>query len=144
MTIKDMPGHLIRRLQQHSTLVFTTRMREAGHDITSVQFAAMDALTSQPGIDQATVAALIAYDRATIGGVIDRLESKGLVERTVSEQDRRARVVRLTDRGRQLYTQLLPLVDAVQEEILAPLPNANRDNFIETMQLLIAGIERHD
>ena len=58
MTIKDMPGHLIRRLQQHSTLVFTTRMREAGHDITSVQFAAMDALTSQPGIDQATVAAL--------------------------------------------------------------------------------------
>ncbi|WP_292685703.1 MarR family transcriptional regulator [Novosphingobium sp.] len=77
MDIYGMPGHLIRRLQQQSTQVFAARMREAGFDITPVQFAAMDALAARPGIDQATLAQLIAYDRATIGGVVDRLEGKG-------------------------------------------------------------------
>ena len=73
MEAYGMAGHLIRRLQQISTQVFTTRAREAGFDLTSVQFAAMDAIREKPGIDQAGVAAMIAYDKATIGGVIDRL-----------------------------------------------------------------------
>ena len=52
-------------------------MQAAGFVLTSVQFAALDAIAQQPAIDQATLAATISFDRATIGGVIERLESKG-------------------------------------------------------------------
>lgn len=141
MEIHAMPGHLIRRLHQQSTQIFAARMREAGIDITSVQFAAIDALHARPGIDQAGVAALIAYDRATIGGVIDRLEAKGLVERTVSEKDRRARVVRLTGAGREMHARLLPMVRAVQDEIMAGLSPRERESFMAMAQALVRDLD---
>jgi MarR family transcriptional regulator, temperature-dependent positive regulator of motility len=126
----DMPGHLIRRLHQSSTQIFLTHARQAGIDITPVQFAAMDALRENPGIDQAGVAALIAYDRATIGGVMDRLEAKGLIEREACERDRRARVGRLTQEGANVYEALLPVVRAVQTDILGRLSLAERRRFM--------------
>ena len=104
----EMAGHLIRRLHQHSTQVFQAQTQAAGIDLTSVQFAALDAIAQQPAIDQATLAATIGFDRATIGGVIDRLEHKGLVQRVVSAQDRRARRLHLqSDPGcRQIRHQV--------------------------------------
>ena len=129
MEAQDMVGHLIRRLHQISTQIFMTRLRDAGFDLTPVQFAAMDAIRDHPGIDQASVAALIAYDRATIGGVIDRLGTKGLVARHVSDRDRRAREVRLTDEGVRSFSALLPLVRALQDDILGALTGEERARF---------------
>ena len=103
-----MAGHLIRRLHQQSTQVFQARMQAAGFDLTSVQFAALDAIAEQPDIDQASLAVAISFDRATIGGVIDRLEQKGLVQRVVSAQDRRARQLSLTPDGEQLLAASRP------------------------------------
>lgn len=133
-----MAGHLIRRLHQLSTQVFTTRAREAGIDLTSVQFAALDAIRDHPGVDQAGVAGLIAYDRATIGGVIDRLVGKGLVARTVSDRDRRARDLRLTPAGVALFDAALPVVRAMQEEILSRLDPGERATFLALAKKSIA------
>jgi len=124
-----MAGHLIRRLHQQSTQVFQARTQAAGFDLTSVQFAALDAIALQPGIDQAGLAASISFDRATIGGVIDRLEHKGLVLRGVSAQDRRARQLRLTPDGVRLLVAVRPVVEALQAEILAALTAAERTAF---------------
>ena len=54
-----------------------------------------------PGIDQATLAGLIAYDRTTITGVVDRLVQKGLLVRQASRTDRRARELQITDEGQR-------------------------------------------
>jgi MarR family transcriptional regulator, temperature-dependent positive regulator of motility len=126
----EMAGHLIRRLQQQSTQVFQARMQAAGFDLTSVQFAALDAIAQQPAIDQATLAATISFDRATIGGVIDRLESKGFVRRDISEQDRRARLLTLTPEGKRLLTTCRPVVEDLQAEILGPLSARERSAFV--------------
>jgi DNA-binding MarR family transcriptional regulator len=130
MDSHTMAGHLIRRLNQHSTQVFAARMQAAGIDLTPVQFAAMDAIASTPGLDQAGVAAAIAYDKATIGGVIDRLEQKGYIARSVSKHDRRSREVRLTAAGQALFKQALPFVAALQDDILPGLTAAERTMFI--------------
>jgi len=128
--IYRMPGHLIRRLNQISTAVFQDRMKDRGLTLTSVQFAAMTALHAHPGIDQASLAGLIAYDRATIGGVVDRLETRGLVSRKVSATDRRGREVRLTPQGEALLAELTPVVRALQDDILPGLTPKERAQFI--------------
>jgi DNA-binding MarR family transcriptional regulator len=125
-----MAGHLIRRLHQQSMQVFQTQTHAAGFDLTSVQFAALDAIARRPGIDQASLAATISFDRATIGGVIDRLERKGLVQRVVSAQDRRARLLDLTPEGEQMLAACQPLVVALQADILATLSPAERKVFL--------------
>lgn len=127
----DMAGHLIRRLHQQATQVFVQRTQAAGFDVTPIQFAALDAIQAQPATDQARVAEMIAYDRATIGGVIERLEQKGWISRVVSERDRRARELSLTREGERVYAALMPVVKDLQDEILQPLGDADRARFLE-------------
>ena len=129
--VSRMPGHLIRRLHQISTHVFMTRTREAGFDLTPVQFAALDAIRESPGIDQAGLADAVAKDRATIGAVADRLEQKGLVSRKVNAKDKRARILALTDEGEALVLALKPLVEQIQTDILPGLDETEYQLFIE-------------
>src|SRR5690554_2386192 len=73
LPIHTMPGHLIRRLQQAAVGLFLDETAKSGIEITPVQYGALKSVQMLPGIDQATLARAIAQDRATIGGVIDRL-----------------------------------------------------------------------
>ncbi len=130
MQVIKYAGHLIRRLQQQSTQIFQSQTQAAGFDLTSVQFAALDCIAQRPGIDQANLAATISFDRATIGGVIDRLERKTLVQRVVSAQDRRARQLYLTQEGEQLLAASHPIVKALQDDILALLTPEEREIFL--------------
>ena len=133
----DMAGHLIRRLHQQSTTVFVQRTQAAGFDLTPVQFAALDAIHTHPATDQAFVAELIGYDRATIGGVIERLEKKGWVRRVISERDRRARELSLTAKGKRVHSALQPVVKDLQTDILQPLNDADRACFIQLVRQLV-------
>ncbi len=137
MVLFDMAGHLIRRLNQISTTTFHQRIQQAGYDLTPVQFAAMQTLVSNPDIEQAQIASLIAYDRATIGGVIDRLEQKGYISRIVSKHDRRARECRLTGKGESVIEEITPVVESLQQEVLEGLNAKERKQFIALAQKAI-------
>ncbi len=134
MQIHAMPGHLIRRLNQISVGVFAEHMAQADIRLTPVQFAALSAVAEHPDIDQARVAGLIAYDRATLGKVIDKLEARGLVLRRTSPTDRRAKVMRLTLAGHDLLTRAIPIVAALQSEITAGLDAEERAVFLGLLE----------
>ena len=130
----NMAGHLIRRLNQISVALFMERLSAAGLNLTPVQFAALSAVAENPGIDQATVAGMIAYDRATLGKVIDRLDSRGLVSRRVSPHDRRARELTLTKAGKDLLQTARPHVLELQPEILAGLDDGERETLMQLLK----------
>jgi MarR family transcriptional regulator, temperature-dependent positive regulator of motility len=130
----ELPGHLIRRLHQISVSIFTARMAEAGFDLTPVQYAAMAVLDGHPGIDQATLAGLIAHDRVTIGGVVDRLCQKGYLVRRVSKTDRRARELELTEKGRSVLRTAVPVIRDIQERTLSGLTENERNAFIALLR----------
>jgi len=137
MAVFEMAGHLIRRLHQQSTQIFAQRTQEAGFDVTAVQYAALEAIHANPAMDQAFIAELIGYDRATIGGVIERLEKKLWVRRIVSVRDRRARELFLTSEGNQARLALQPIVLALQNDILKPLSDAEQAQFIALARSVI-------
>lgn len=137
MALSDMAGHLIRRLHQQSTSIFVQRAQEIGFDLTPIQFAALDAIYTNHGSDQASIAEMIGYDRATIGGVIDRLVTKSLVRRVVNLQDRRSRELSLTAKGSKVRLALVPIVQNLQKEILKPLNKADQENLIKLMRQVV-------
>lgn len=138
-----MPGHLIRRLQQISSSMFAQHMKAAGTDLTSPQFAALAMIDEHPMIDQATLAGAIAFDRATIGGVVDRLVTKELVLRSTNPKDRRARVLKLTHKGAHVLSSLRPVVDACQDAILPSLTPPEKAEFIRlAAKIAAAGNEQ--
>jgi len=94
------------------------------------QFAALAMIDDHPMIDQATLAGAIAFDRATIGGVVDRLVTKGLITRSTNPNDRRSRVLKLTPEGARALSALRPVVTACQDAILPSLTAAEKAEFI--------------
>lgn len=134
--LDDLPGHLIRRLQQIAVSAFMAETGAAGFELTPVQFAVLAQLSNHPGIDQATLAGLIAYDRVTIGGVISRLEARGLVARRVSPSDRRARILKLTDEGARYLNSVRPSVFETQDVILKELSPEERETFLVLLRKL--------
>jgi len=135
-----MPGHLARRFQQIAVAIFHAEARKAGYDITPVQYAAIAALSERPGMDQATLAASIGYDRATIGGVVDRLAQKGLVTREVCRNDRRARILHLTDLGTMTLQEISPAVEMAQQRILAGLEASEAQELVRLLGKTISAL----
>jgi DNA-binding MarR family transcriptional regulator len=101
------PGYLFRRMQQVAVAIFMEECK--AFDLTPVQYAALVAIQTHPGIDATRLSALIAFDRSTLGSVIERIESKGLVERKPSPQDKRIKLLYLTRSGADVRR----LMDAV-------------------------------
>ena len=133
LEIATLPATLIRRLHQISVARFATVMSAAGLDLTPVQYTAIAALDARPGIDQATLSGLIGYDRATLGKVVERLEIKQLVQRDICPEDRRARRLRLTERGQSLFAAARPNVEAIQPEILSNLTPEEREALVRLL-----------
>lgn len=129
----ELPGHLIRRLHQISVSAFATEVAETGSDLTPVQYAALTVLRDNPGVDQITLAGLIAYDRVTISGVLSRLEKRGFLERAVSGTDRRARSLRMTEAGAALLDQLGGAVERAQLRMLEGLSPGEKAIFLELL-----------
>jgi len=133
----DKPGHLARRFQQIAVAIFHAEIEAAGHDLTPVQYAALSTIKTRPGIDQVTLAGLIAYDRTTITGVVDRLVQKGLLVRQANSRDRRARVLQITDQGQRTLDGIEPAVDAAQRIMLRGLSADEAGQFMRLLRKAI-------
>lgn len=131
-----LPGHAIRRLHQISVGIFLQEVGELG--ITPVQFGALQSVSNQPGIDQRSLASSIALDTSTTGGVVDRLEARGWLERRAAPTDRRVRQLVLTDAGQAALAEVTPAMERAQEQILAPLTERQRVEFMRLLQQLVA------
>lgn len=133
--LDTLPGHHIRRLHQIAVAVFLQETE--AHGITPVQFAALQTVANSPGLDQRSLAARIGLDTSTLANVVDRLETRGWMQRNASPEDKRVRLLTLTHDGDQLLAAVLPDMHRAQERILAPLPKAERKEFMRMLRTLV-------
>jgi DNA-binding MarR family transcriptional regulator len=133
------PGHLIRRAHQVSWALF---MQEtADFDVTPVQFSILNALMEDPGEDQVTLARKVAFDPATFGSVIARLEGRGWVRREADAEDRRRKLLWVTAEGAEMAQKMKRAVHRVQQRILEPLSPTERDQLVHLLDRLVEGHE---
>lgn len=111
-------GFLLRVAQQRNTAIFTARMIEG---LTQTQFAALARLYEVGPCSQNRLGRLISLDAATIKGVVDRLEARGLVTALADPKDRRRRALALTGRGRAVIEAAMQVAAQISAETLAPL-----------------------
>jgi DNA-binding MarR family transcriptional regulator len=129
------PGYLFRRMQQIAVAIFVEECR--AFDLTPVQFAALVAIHTHPGIDATRLSAVIAFDRSTLGNVIERLETKIYIERKPSREDRRVKLLYLTKPGAALLRDIMPAVERSQARILEPLKPADRKTLMTLLTQLV-------
>src|SRR2546429_1097015 len=98
------PGHLLRRAVQVMNQLWD---EEVSHTITSPQFAALNALYSEPNLDQRTLGQRISLDRSTMAEVVSRLSARGLIRTERDTRDGRRKTITLTSKGLQSVQQLI-------------------------------------
>src|SRR5258708_7019388 len=102
------PGYLFRRMQQIAVAIFVEECK--AYDLTPVQYASLVAIRTHPGIDATRLSAVIAFDRSTLGSVIERLEAKDYIERKPAREDKRVKLLHLTRQGVALLRAIMPSV----------------------------------
>jgi DNA-binding MarR family transcriptional regulator len=127
------PGHLVRRLHQICVSVFLEKSSQYG--LTHLQFAALLAIEYAPGIDQGRLGKLIAIDRQTTSNVVGRLSEKGLLDKR--RKDRRTNALYLTGPGRALIHVMQPYVPEIDDTILKPLSDPEREMFMKLLAKLV-------
>jgi MarR family transcriptional regulator, lower aerobic nicotinate degradation pathway regulator len=129
------PGYLFRRMQQIAVSIFVEECRAC--DLTPVQFASLVAIRTHPGIDATRLSAVIAFDRSTLGSVIERLEAKKYIKRKPAREDKRVKLLHLTEAGATLLHEIMPSVDRAQARMLQPLKPDDRKTLLALLTQLV-------
>ena len=137
--LDEMPGHLFRRLHQLAVARFSAEMDQAG--LTPIQWATLMTTSQRPGLDQSTLSREIHIDTSTVAGVLDRLETRGLIQRKPSPDDRRLRLLYLTEEGESLLEQATVAVVNMQEWLVEPLSKSERKVFMQLMLKVLHRLE---
>lgn len=128
------PGHLFRRAQQISASIFHD---ELGQYVTPVQYAILRVLVEYPGVDQVTLAGLVAIDTSTAASVAIRLEEKGLLRRYLDPANRRQRALYLTDAGKEMLQCTISGIGRLHERIFEGFSAEEEAQFMHLLQKLV-------
>lgn len=131
------PGHLIRLAQQRHTALWA---EELGTRLTGPQYAVLHVLAAAGPSHQSIVAERAALDRSSTSEVLRRLEERGWTGRRPEPEDRRTRLVSLTDAGRTLVDSVSGPVERVQRRILEPVPPGDRRRLVEVLAVVAQGV----
>jgi DNA-binding MarR family transcriptional regulator len=134
-SVWNRPGFLVRRLHQIHVAIFLQEMAE--DNITPIQYGLLSVLADLPGLDQLSLAEEIGIDRANVADVLTRLESRGLVVRTVSAEDNRRKFCAPTKQGLAFVSKYHANMQRAQDNLLHPLKPAERVEFMRLLRCIV-------
>jgi DNA-binding MarR family transcriptional regulator len=103
------------------------------HGLTAAQFDVLSHLASEPGLSQQALAERLLVTKGNVSGLLDRLETLGLVERRACREDRRTHELFLTAQGAQAFDRAAPDLEAFIDQQFAGLNAAERATLMSLM-----------
>ncbi|HEX9023454.1 MAG TPA: MarR family transcriptional regulator [Geobacteraceae bacterium] len=130
--IEKSVGFLLAKAYQRACAIFKEEFDN--YDLTPQQFGILAFLWIEDGLSQAELSSRSQIDRTTMGGIVDRLEKEGLVERSNHPDDRRAYQVFLTPKGKSLEDELSRVANGVIAKVIAPLSTAEHATLVRLLE----------
>jgi DNA-binding MarR family transcriptional regulator len=131
-------GFLLSKMGTVAQRRFTARIATLGLNVR--MWGALNVLDAEGAMSQHQLGRCVGIDPSSMVSTIDELEAAGLVERHRHPSDRRAHALHVTDRGRETLAAGRKLARAAQDELLAPLDAAEREQLHALLlRLAVAG-----
>jgi MarR family transcriptional regulator, lower aerobic nicotinate degradation pathway regulator len=131
--LDEQVGFLLRVAMQNHTAIFMSQMVEG---LTQTQFASLAKLYEVGPCSQNHLGRLIYLDAATIKGVVDRLNGRGLVTALSDPNDKRRRAVTLTDEGRRVTEAAIKVASKITADTLVALTEDERRTISRLLRKL--------
>ncbi|MGE5145639.1 MAG: MarR family winged helix-turn-helix transcriptional regulator [Candidatus Eiseniibacteriota bacterium] len=136
-----LPDYLGFNLRRAQAAMFVDFARVTGDlDLTPGQFSLLMLLAANPGISQIGLSRAFGLDKSTVSPSIDRLEKRGLVERTRTPNDRRFYALHLTPGGRDLLMRATERVERQEDMMASALTPDERRAMIDMLQRVEAAL----
>jgi len=135
--VKDRPTWLISRAYARSSGLLNAGFEAHGSGLRSYHYRLLAGLEEWGPASQADLGRSTGIDRSDVTAALAELESRNLIERTVDPEHKRRNIVTLTPQGREQLRDLDTVLDAIQDELLAPLTATQRRQFITLMSRLL-------
>jgi MarR family transcriptional regulator, lower aerobic nicotinate degradation pathway regulator len=139
--IKDRPTWLISRAYARSSGLLNAGFEAHGGGLRGYHYRLLAALEQWGPASQADLGRSTGIDRSDVTAALAELESRNLIERTVDPDNKRRNIVTLTPEGVEQLRDLDAVVDAIQDELFAPLTATQRRQFIQLMSRLLGDSE---
>jgi DNA-binding MarR family transcriptional regulator len=127
---------LLSRASHALTTEFTSALEASG---ISPRAHSVLATAMSGEYTQTDLARLIGLDKTTMVVTVDELEAAGLAERHPSRSDRRAHIIAVTANGRRKVREADAVLARVREDVLASLPDDEREVFLRALGRLACG-----
>jgi DNA-binding MarR family transcriptional regulator len=127
-------GFLIHDVSRLRRIVVDRALKPLG--ITRSQWWVLAFLSRRDGMTQTALAADLDLTKVAIGGLLDRMEAAGFVERRTDQSDGRARRVYLTRAGAKMVATIRDSVETVELEILERIPEEELAQAADTLRTL--------
>ena len=138
MLLEECVNYLLTTAQHSVFLKMTEKL--SVFDITPVQYAVLYCLWESDKRSPKEIAERLKLENSTISGILERMEKKDLIKRSISKEDRRFIQVVLTKKGASLKEDVLTTVEQVNNEVLAIFSDVESETFKQHLRTL-AGIE---
>jgi DNA-binding MarR family transcriptional regulator len=119
--------YLVKQLELAVRAQLDEVLRPVG--ITPPQYTALTVLERRSGLSTAELARNAFVTDQSAADMIGVLENRGLLIRVPDDDDRRRRVLRLTETGQALLDQVRPSVEGVEQRMLAPLATGDAERL---------------
>ena len=128
-------GELFARITQ--LLIAAERPMLDRHGLAMWPYVVLARLARSPASTQLELSRQIGYDKTRLIKILDDLGDVGLIERLPDPEDRRARIVTLTDAGRELVTAVRADIRAMESEFLGGLSERERHSLRRVLGALL-------
>ena len=134
------PSHLLHRAQQIAANHSASALKSAG--LTLRQFSVLAALSGNEGVSQSDLVNATGVDRSTLADMVARMEAGGMIKRSDSKTDARAKSVSLTVKGKKAYDKALPAVTKADAALFASLPKVKQDALMQGLGGLVEATDK--
>ena len=136
-------GYLISRIKQTSSRIFDRMLAASGVDaFNGAQGRILYVLWQYENISISSLSAQTSLANTTLTSMLDRMEDSGLIIRKPDPQDRRARLIALTDKARALQGDYQRISEQMNERYYAGFTEPEIRQFESYLQRVLSNLEK--
>lgn len=139
-SLKDSPGHLLRRAQQYAHDLYSKQVGSSGP--TPRQFEVLHVVAQNEGLSQTDLVRHTGIDRSTLADMIARMMKKGLLSRKRTKEDARANAVSITAAGKRMLRSAESSVNKSDNDVLAVLPKTQQSAFMKSLKAYAEALDQ--
>ncbi len=134
-------GMLINSAHRAMTKRFVQNAMKSGLDISLDQWMVLGPIWQLESASQKELGEITLKDKTSITRLVDILEKKNLVVRVEDQVDHRIKRVILTNAGKQLFFDVLPIMEKTREEVRKDISDQDIETFKKVLSSIIVNLE---